>query len=149
MIPKINTVIVDNVYPELNGGQYMVKRTVGDTFHVQADIFSHGHDVVKAVLRIRKLGEKDWTEIDMIPLENDRWKSSFVLNENTTYEYTLFAWRDPFLSWAEDLEKKHNAGQDITSELLEGKKLINTTIKKANKKDAHFLQKTFLQYLPS
>lgn len=141
MIPEINTVIIENVYPEIDGGKYPVKRTAGDIFRVEADIFSHGHDVVKAVLRIRKQGKEEWTEIEMTPLENDRWEGSIVLIENTTYEYTFFAWRDPFLSWAEELEKKHKAEQDITSGLLEGKKFIQATIKKADKKDAIFLKK--------
>ena len=141
MIPQINNVVIENIYPAIDGGLYPVKRTVGDEFHVRADIFSHGHDVVKAVLQIRKKGDKEWTEIEMKPLENDRWESSFVLTENTTYEYTIFAWRDSFLSWSAELEKKHEAGQEITSELLEGKKLIQETIKKAEKKDAAFLKK--------
>ena len=147
MIPDINSVIIENVYPQIDGGKYPVKRTVGDTFHVQADVFSHGHEMIKVLLRIRKQGEKKWTEIGMIPGENDRWESSFVLTENTTYEYTIFAWRDPFLSWAEDLGKKIESEQDITSELLEGKKLILLTSQRAEKKDAVFFKKILTYFL--
>ncbi|MBN2441302.1 MAG: DUF3416 domain-containing protein [Spirochaetales bacterium] len=145
MIPHIDSVIVENVSPQIDGGKFPVKRTVGDTFHVKADVFSHGHEKIRVVLRIRKTGEKKWTEIEMIPEINDRWETSYVLTENTTYEYTIFAWRDPFLSWAEELGKKYESEQDITSELLEGKKLIGNASIKADKKEAGFF-KQILSY---
>jgi len=141
MIPEISNVIIENVLPEIDSGRYTVKRTAGDNFRVQADIISHGHEVIKAVLRIRKQGDSQWTETEMTSIDSDRWEGSYILMENTTYEYTIFAWRDPFLSWAEDLKKKHNARQDITSELLEGKKIIREAVTRANKNDALFLNK--------
>jgi starch synthase (maltosyl-transferring) len=141
MNTNINTVIIENVYPEIDCGLYAVKRTVGDLFRVEADIFSHGHDVVKAVCRYRKQGDTEWTEVEMSPIANDRWECSFELRENATYEYTFIAWRDQFLSWAEDLEKKNEANQDITSELLEGKSIIEKTLPSAHEEDRAFLKK--------
>ena len=46
-------VIVEHVRPEIDGGRFPVKRTVGERVDVTADIFADGHDVVAAVLRDR------------------------------------------------------------------------------------------------
>ena len=59
MKTDINLVMIRNVYPELNCGNYYVKRIVGEMFIVEADIFTHGHDVIKARVLYRKEGEKD------------------------------------------------------------------------------------------
>src|SRR4029079_13658736 len=42
---------IENVYPELDGGRFPVKRVVGDTVEVWADIFRDGHDKIAAVLK--------------------------------------------------------------------------------------------------
>jgi starch synthase (maltosyl-transferring) len=137
---EIDTVVIENVKPELDGGRYPIKRIVGDLLEVEADIFTHGHDVLRARLQFRKKGENEWRESEMTPLVNDRWKGHVRLEENTTYQYTVFAWRDPFLSWAQDLRKKHEAGQDVTSELLEGKRLVERAVSVAADTDRRRLQ---------
>ncbi|HMJ87463.1 MAG TPA: maltotransferase domain-containing protein, partial [Vicinamibacterales bacterium] len=44
---------VEHVRPEIDGGRFPVKRTIGERVDVTADIFADGHDVVAAVLRDR------------------------------------------------------------------------------------------------
>lgn len=136
MIPEIHTVNIEAVTPCISGGCFPVKRVVGDLFTVEADIFTHGHDVVRAVAQWRRKGEEGWSEVEMTAGENDRWSGSFRLEENTTYEYTVFAWRDPFLSWAHDTKKKHEAKQDLTSDLLEGRKIVEAAVGRAEAADA-------------
>src|SRR6476659_8425185 len=46
-------VIVEHVRPEIDGGRFPIKRTIGERVDVTADIFADGHDVVAAVLRDR------------------------------------------------------------------------------------------------
>jgi starch synthase (maltosyl-transferring) len=43
-------VIIEGVQPEIDGGRYPIKRTVGERVEVEADIFTDGHDVLSAVL---------------------------------------------------------------------------------------------------
>jgi starch synthase (maltosyl-transferring) len=136
MIPEIDTVNIEAVTPAISCGRFPIKRVVGDLLTVEADIFTHGHDVVRAVAQWRKLGENTWREVVMTHKVNDRWRGSFRLEENTTYEYTVLAWRDPFLSWAHDTKKKHEARQDLTSDLLEGRKIVEAAIARADLADA-------------
>jgi starch synthase (maltosyl-transferring) len=46
-------VVVDRVEPEIDGGRFPIKRTIGESVDVTATIFADGHDVVVAVLRDR------------------------------------------------------------------------------------------------
>jgi starch synthase (maltosyl-transferring) len=142
MNANINTVIIEHVYPELDAGAFAIKRTVGDTLAVEADVFSHGHDVVRGILQYRKAGTEDWSEAELVPIENDRWKAQVVLSEVGTWEYTFLAWRDPFFSWAQDVLKKYNADpkDDLVSDLLEGKRLVELAAAKASKEDKPKLQ---------
>jgi starch synthase (maltosyl-transferring) len=153
VIPTIDTVQIEAVTPELDGGRNPVKRVVGDLFVVEADIYTHGHDVLCARVQHRKRGEEVWSEVEMRHVDNDRWRGALRLEENTLYEYTVFAWRDPFLSWAQDLRKKHEAGQEITSELLEGKALAERAMSLADATDRRRLEEILhafeLQISPS
>jgi starch synthase (maltosyl-transferring) len=146
VIPEIDTVIIERVTPEIDGGDHPVKRVVGDLLEVQADIFTHGHDVVRAVLLFRRKGEEAWREDEMEHFDNDRWRGAFRLEENATYEYTILAWRDEFLSWAQDLSKKHAAGLEIASELLEGKRLVERVAPRAEESDRKRLEQALSHF---
>src|SRR5688572_6931726 len=113
-------IVIENVYPELDCGRFPVKREVGDTLEVWADIFAEGHDALAAVLCYRTRGAADWRETPMRLVDNDRWHGSFPLEEIGRYQYTLQAWRDTFASWRRGFVKKREVGEDVSSELLEG-----------------------------
>ena len=113
-------VVIEGVLPEVDGGRFPIKRTVGEEVVVAADIFAEGHDILRAVLRHRAQGSELWVEEPMKPLVNDRWTGRFVVPAPGRYEYTIEGWADAFASWRRDLGKKVEAGQDVSSELLEG-----------------------------
>ncbi|MBU1862316.1 MAG: alpha-1,4-glucan--maltose-1-phosphate maltosyltransferase [Candidatus Omnitrophica bacterium] len=132
-------VIIENVKPEIDGGQFPIKRIVNDTVKVQADVFSDGHDEVVARLRYRKMSEKRWNEVPMKFLGNDRWEGIFTIKEMTTYVYTIEGWVDRFLTWQKAIQKKHEAGQDLKVEFLVGVSLIKEASKRATGQDAQRL----------
>ena len=120
-LPKIlQTIVIEHLRPELDGGRYPVKRIVGETFDVTADIFKEGHDTLAGILRYKIQGSKDWQESPMQHIDNDRWAGSFVLTENTRYVYTVGAYVRSFETWRQELKKKHGVVEDLSSELLEG-----------------------------
>ena len=119
---------IGDVRPELDGGRFPVKREVGDTLEVTANILHEGHGGLAARLRYRTVKDTAWHEVRMEPLGNDRWAGRFLLDENTRYVYTIEAWPDAYRSWAEDLRKRQGAGMDVTSELLEGAALLRDAL---------------------
>src|SRR5581483_6495824 len=66
-------VVIEGIAPEVDGGRFPAKRTVGDMVRVEADVFTDGHDAVAAMLLYRKAGSKTWLETRMQALVNDRW----------------------------------------------------------------------------
>ena len=122
---------IETVYPELEDGRYPLKREVGDTLDVWADIVRDGHDVISAVVKYRRARDGEWRESAMRHFDNDRWTASFPLDENARYVYTLEAWTDSFGSWRRDLDKRVGAGQDVASELREGARLVRKAAARA------------------
>ena len=120
-------VIVENLYPEVDGGRFPIKRTAGETVRVSADVFADGHDTIAAVLLYRRTGAAKWTEAPMEPAGNDRFTAAFTSNRSAHSSITVEGWIDRFTSWRVELSKKVGAGQDVTSELLEGAEIISGT----------------------
>jgi starch synthase (maltosyl-transferring) len=142
-------VIVERVEPEIDGGRFPVKRTIGDHVDVTAEIFADGHDVVVAMLRDRSrstaedaehaednvlaassavsaVERRSWRETPMTAGEpgSDRWTARFDVTAIGWHEYQIAAWVDPFLTWRRDIRLKAAAAQDIAVELLEGALLV-------------------------
>lgn len=117
-------VIIENVWPEIDGGRTPVKRVIGEEVEVWADIFTDGHDIIRAEILYRAEDEKDWRRSPMSFVENDRWKGSFPATKNARYLFTIEAWRDVFGSWVSEVQKKKAAGQIVTSEIKEGVGLL-------------------------
>ena len=127
MPENLDTIIIQRVAPEIDGGRYPVKREVGDRLEVSADIFKEGHDVLAAVLQYRTVNEASWHETPMTPTGNDRWSAWIDLTENTRYVYTIAAFVETFETWRQEVIKKRESQDDLQSELLEGLALIEAT----------------------
>ena len=123
----LRRVVVETLHPEVDGGRFPIKRTVGESVVVNADIHTDGHDLVAAALLHRREGEGSWTEVRMAPLGNDRFSATFEVEALGVYEYTVEGWIDRFGTWRSELSKKVSAGQDVSSELLEGAELVRRT----------------------
>lgn len=134
-------VVIEGVDPEIDGGRFPVKRIVGDEVVVEADIFADGHDSLSAVLLYRKESDREWTEVPMQFLVNDRWRASFHVAAMESYRYTIMGWVDPFKTWYSDFKKRIDAGQDVSVDLLIGADLVADASKRALKRDAEKLRK--------
>ena len=124
-------VIIESVAPEIDAGQFPIKRIVGDTVVVEADVLTDGHDAISVVLQYRTEAGTQWTEVPMEPLVNDRWRGTFKVQELGRYRYTLLVWVDQFKSWSRDLAKRVEAGQDVTLDMLIGAGLVEAAGKRA------------------
>jgi starch synthase (maltosyl-transferring) len=133
-------VVIESVKPEIDYGRFPIKRIIGDTVVVEADIFADGHDVLAAVLLYRRGNDIHWEEVPMELLVNDRWRGSFVVNELGHFKYTLAAWVDWFKSWQRNLPRKLEASQDVSVDLLVGAEIIREASQRASERDAKKLQ---------
>jgi starch synthase (maltosyl-transferring) len=126
----LRRVVVEGVHPQVDGGRFPIKRTVGELVNVGADIYLDGHDRLAAAVLYRRAGDPDWRELPMTMLGNDRWLATFAIDELRPYEYTVEGWVDRFETWRHELSKKVGAGQDVSSELLEGSALLRESVER-------------------
>jgi starch synthase (maltosyl-transferring) len=127
-------VVIENIRPQVEGGRYPVKRTVGEKVVVTADIHGDGHDALGAVVRYRAKSDKDWKEVPMEFVLNDLWRGVFPVSTLEPYEYTVQAWVDHFQSWHQAFTKKVQAGQDVRVDILVGAKLVEEARARATDK---------------
>jgi starch synthase (maltosyl-transferring) len=135
---------IESVTPHVNEGEFPVKRFVGDSFVVEADGFTDGHDAMTLVLLHRRDDEKSdarWHETLMQPLGNDRWRGAFTVNECGRYCYAVLGWVDRFKTWSRDFAKRAAANQDLSVDVLIGVELVESAAERASGLDATQLQR--------
>ena len=117
--------MIEGVTPLLDGGRYPIKRIVGETLVVEADVFRDGHDLVAARLLWRVGNDQGpWRATAFEHFDNDRFRGSIALDRLGRYALAIEAWPDLFGSWRRDLARSVAAGNEVTHELHEGRALV-------------------------
>ncbi|HWK45816.1 MAG TPA: alpha-1,4-glucan--maltose-1-phosphate maltosyltransferase [Stellaceae bacterium] len=139
-------IVIEDVWPEIDGGRHPIKRIVGETLEVWADIFRDGHDKLSACLKIKAAGieqssidrsradssdNDQWIRVPMHLFDNDRWVGRVALETMGETRYTVEAWTDHFASWLDEVGKKRAAGQPVGLELAEGRRMIEEAAERA------------------
>ena len=137
--PGKQRVVIEGVWPEIDGGRFPVKRVAGDAVVVEANVFADGHEQIACRLLYRRAGDVAWQEATMSPLGNDRWRGEFAAAELGQYRYTIEGWIDRFLTWRGDFIKRISAGQDISVDALIGAELAEKAAENAPARDARRL----------
>ena len=135
-------VVIDYVSPNVNGGDFYIKRVVNEIVNVDAHILSDGHDVIAASVLFKHEKEKRWSASRMHLVVNNEWQASFTVEKQGFYTYKVEAWVDYALNWQHGIERKIDDNQHVKSELLEGILFLKEVRKKA---DAG--EKAHLEYL--
>src|SRR5919202_3906706 len=101
---------IQRIEPIVDCGRYPVKRTVGDTVEVSADVFRDGHDILGAAIRFKPHAASRWREVPMEPLGNDRWRGVFAVDGCGYWCFRIEAWTDRIASFQNELRRKVEAG---------------------------------------
>ncbi|MBN8578387.1 MAG: alpha-1,4-glucan--maltose-1-phosphate maltosyltransferase [Cytophagales bacterium] len=124
MVTGKQRVLIENIQPQVDGGLYAAKRTVGERVDVTAAIFGDGHDHIRGEVLYKRQGAAAWSTVELVPTYNDEWKASFTVAEKGYYVFTVKAWIDHFETWYDGFKKKALAKVDVTVELQEGALLL-------------------------
>lgn len=124
-------VVIDEVIPTIDGGRHAAKTTQGDRFTVSAHVFADGHDLTAVTLEWRACEGGAWTGVPMDALGNDVWEASFAPQTIGRHEYRIVAWVDHYGTWRADIERRIEAGWDVTPEILEGVDLVKQHLARA------------------
>ncbi len=120
------TLVIECLTPAVDCGRFSAKRLAGDVVRVGADIFRDGHDILAAQVLYRGPADDEWRSVPMaFEFDDDRWYGEFAVDQAGGWRFTVEAWIDAFATWRGELKKKHDARQDVASELLEGAELVH------------------------
>jgi starch synthase (maltosyl-transferring) len=139
-------ILIEEVYPELDGGRFPVKRVRGDSVEVWADLFRDGHDKLAAIVKYRPAWEAHWRQSPMRFYDNDRWQGSFTVDRIGMWVFTIEAWTDHWASWRDEVAKKRAAGQNVALELLEGRALVEEGLHRATSEEKRRLQRALADF---
>jgi starch synthase (maltosyl-transferring) len=123
--------------PVLDGGRYAVKRTVGDTVAVSADIFRDGHEKLRAVVKYKAPGGRRWLESELHAVDAHvngvRWAGEFTVETPGSWQFTFEAWTDRWATYHDELRRKVEAdlGEDLSGEISEGLVLLERALERA------------------
>ncbi|TCV76315.1 maltotransferase domain-containing protein [Neorhizobium sp. S3-V5DH] len=147
--PNVNTaaasprLAIEKITPCVDEGRFVVKRVVGETVKVEADIFGDGHDPLSAALLWRAADDTAWQQVPMQLILNDRWQAEFPLKRVGRHEFAIEGWRNPFAIFRYEFTKKHEARLDLRLEIQEGINLVLDALDYAEGKVKSRLQALF------
>lgn len=117
-------IAIEAVRPSVDGGQFAIKRSLGERIVIRADIFMDGHEELAAELLWRTVNDADWNRVRMEALGNDVWEGHFTPRQLGRYVYAIRAWHDRWQSYCVQLGKKAEAGVDVSLEVEEGRRML-------------------------
>ena len=128
-------VVIDYISPQINGGEFFIKRVVNEIVIVNAHVLGDGHDVIAASVLYKHENEKKWSETRLQHIVNDEWQASFIVQKQGFYFYKIEGWVDYALNWQHGIERKIDDNQHVTSELLEGIGFLEALLKKVSQSE--------------
>ena len=133
-------VVIDSISPQINNGEFFIKRVVNEIVNVDAHVLVDGHDVIAASVLFKHEKAKTWSEVRMHHINNDEWNTSFAVTKQGFYDYKVEGWVDYALNWQHGIERKIDDNQHVKSELLEGINYLSHLLNKANKTEKEYLE---------
>jgi len=82
-------VVIDYVSPQINGGEFFIKRVVNEIVNINAHVLGDGHDVIAASDLYKHENEKNWNETRLQHIVNDEWQASLTLEKQGFYSYKM------------------------------------------------------------
>jgi starch synthase (maltosyl-transferring) len=123
-------VFIEQVRPVVDCGRAALKRVLGETVEVEADVIVEGHERIACALLHAPPGSDSWLVVPMAPVDEDVWRASFVPEQLGRHRYTVAAWVDAFATWRHKFARR-TARDEIDLALREGASLVRAAAARA------------------
>ncbi|MGC2191849.1 MAG: maltotransferase domain-containing protein [Candidatus Dormiibacterota bacterium] len=123
---RIERIIINQITPQVEGGQIAAKAVVGEEVPIRACVFSEGQPalLVRARWRMRAGAAADaWAHCPLRGRIDDFWIGNVRFPRSGEAEFQIEAWRDGFGSWRQDYRRWLRAKVDPSQELQTGLQL--------------------------
>jgi starch synthase (maltosyl-transferring) len=104
-------VVIEAPTPLVEGGRFPAKAVIGDPVAVSATVFTHGHTLVRAVARVRRVGARRWIETPLVGDVNDRYSGDVVPTGEGPFEIEIAAATDDLASFVRDARRRLDAAR--------------------------------------
>jgi len=142
-VPKSwSRVHITSVRPSIDGGEWPVKRTVGEPVQVTAGVIVDSHESLAVELVYRHEDEDAEHVIRMPETSNDDYRGRFEVTTVGRYRYRVRAWVDRFATWQDQFRRRVEGGEpaaEIQSELTAGAELLAEAAAEAPEEDRELL----------
>jgi len=142
-VPKSwSRVHVTSVQPAVDGGQWPIKRTVGEPVQVTAGVIVDSHESLAVELVYRHEDEEAEHVVRMPVVENDEYSGRFEVTTVGRYLYRVRAWINRFATWQDQFRRRVEGGEptaEIQSELKAGAQLLDEAAADAPEDDRDLL----------
>ncbi|MDQ4133476.1 MAG: DUF3416 domain-containing protein, partial [Actinomycetota bacterium] len=118
-------IVIDDVRPRTPHHEHPAKAIIGEAVRVSADVFKDGHSLLGARVRWRPAGESKWIDAPMRNLTNDRWEAVIEPAALGLHTFLVEAWTDRYATWRKETAVKHDAGQKVALECMEGADILD------------------------
>ena len=82
-------IVIENIEPQLQGGDFFIKRITGELVNVTADVLGDGHDVLQAEICYKAANAETWQTVRLSALVNDAYSGTFRVEEQGFYDYKI------------------------------------------------------------
>jgi starch synthase (maltosyl-transferring) len=113
-------VIIEGVSPAVDGGEFAVKRIVGDRVDVTARVLCDSHDELQVMMHYRHEAGRRYQSVAMSHDGNDSWRADFSLGDIGRFSFFIEAWVDRLGTWHGFVSKKLHLQQLEEIDLREG-----------------------------
>ena len=102
-------IVIADVRPHVENGRYPVRRLVGDTIPVSADVLCDGGATLRACILYRPQGESRWRPAPMQPdidaegRQAATWRGVLRLQHGGCTQFCIEVWTDVFATWVQAL----------------------------------------------
>jgi starch synthase (maltosyl-transferring) len=124
----LGAIVIDSTRPATPGGGGVPKASVGEAVPASARIFRDGHDLLAGRLLWRAKGARRWTSVPLTDRGNDIWSAEIRASSLGAHQFCFEAWTDAFATWRKDIRLKVAVGDDVTTELEEGARVLESLL---------------------
>ena len=141
-IPAWSRVVIASVKPQVDGGRWPIRRSVGEALDVTAGVIVDGHDKLSVELHV---GHPDGEE-DIVRLLlqcNDEYTGTFLAKKLGRHTYRIRAWVDRFGTWQGEFGRRvqGDAGpEELRAEVLTGARLLREVAEYADSEGSKALR---------
>ncbi len=122
-------ILIENVSPSVDQGEFPARAIAGDAVTITCDIVCHGVYILDARIRYRHIRERNWRYADIKLVDNDEWSGRIKPTKIGMYKFVVEAWIDTISTQFRDAKKWLEASEDISSDVLAIKNILEASIK--------------------